>query len=204
MTWPQSSCCLLSSRNNLLRKSLQWIIILFLASKTFQRPGNSQGMCQEWATIRTILHLPDGYITEGTQRCLLMCYSVQWLRIVWESVITVIEHDKVQRYYEDGNWIGSYPSGDLKLQSILYSYNTLPMNCEQDRMNPVRQYWTVIMQLLQNRRAVTRHHFLSMEEFQRELSVVKEYLLWGADPEGLSKSEVSVTESHLRQESMTP
>ena len=49
------------------------------------------------------------------------------------------------------------------------SVNTLSANCEQDKITLVWLYWTVMMQLLQNRRAVTRHHFLSMEEFQRKL-----------------------------------
>jgi len=55
-------------------------------------------LSQEWATIRTVLHSPDGYITEGTQiltmRCLLICYSVGWLGMVWEFVIMVIECDQ--------------------------------------------------------------------------------------------------------------
>ena len=35
-------------------------ILSILAIKTFQQPGNPQGMLyQEWAAIRTILRLPD-------------------------------------------------------------------------------------------------------------------------------------------------
>ena len=64
--WRVSGHCsisVVSSRNDLLRKSSQSI----LASKTFQQPGNSHGMLsQAWAAIRTILPLPMlGYITEG-------------------------------------------------------------------------------------------------------------------------------------------
>ena len=36
---------------------------------------------------------------------------------------------------------------------------------------------------------MTRRHFPSMEEFQRELSVVEEYLLRGSYPDGFSKAE---------------
>ena len=39
----------------------------------------------------------------------------------------VIEHDQAQRHYEDSSWIGSCPS-----KTSVYSYNALPVNCEQD------------------------------------------------------------------------
>ena len=57
--------------------------ILACNSKTFQQPGNSQGMLsQEWVAIRTILHLPDSVmgiasITEGTQRFTMSCL-LEW------------------------------------------------------------------------------------------------------------------------------
>ena len=96
-----------------------------------------------------------------------MCYSVGWLGMVWES-------------HHQGDWTWSSPTIlrrrqlDRKLsfwwpKTSVYCYNALSANCKQGKITPVRPYWTVMVQLLQNRRAVTRHHFPSMEEFQRKL-----------------------------------
>ena len=56
-------------------------------------------------------------------------------------------------------------------------------------MTPVRPYRTWMMRPLQNRRAVMRCHFPSLEEFQTELSVVEGYLLRGTYPDGFSKAD---------------
>ena len=82
-------------------------------------------LSQEWAATRTILHLPNGYITEGTQRftmrSLLMCY---YFRGVAGKGVGVCHHS---------DWKWSSPTILRRWQlARKLSYNALPVNCEQD------------------------------------------------------------------------
>ena len=89
-------------------------------------------LSQESAAIWTILHLPDGYITEGTQRftmrCLLLCY---YFRGMAGNGVRVCYH---------GDWTWSSPTIlrrrqlDRKLSFINFSL-WLQLQCTTSELN---------------------------------------------------------------------
>ena len=116
--WKVSGHCsisVVSSRNNLPKAIVIVRQSSILARKTFLQRGNSQGMLsQEWAAIRTtsciylMRNRKDPEIhTEPTIELLFCGVAGNGVRV---CVIMLIEHDRAKRYYEDGNWKGSYPS----------------------------------------------------------------------------------------------